>query len=81
MQWLSEKLGKGPPIKADILDAGSELKGAKLAWKVPPLTARVLSALNNKWVVPRNRSHANARRCTRAGSRRRASRARCLRGR
>mgnify|MGYP004093413447 CR=1 FL=1 len=48
MQWLSEKLGKGPPIKADILDAGSELKGAKLAWKVPPLTARVLSALNNK---------------------------------
>ena len=34
MQWLSEKLSKGPAIKADILDAGTELKGSKIGWKV-----------------------------------------------
>jgi len=34
MQWLSSALSKGPAIKADILDAGTELKGSKIAWKV-----------------------------------------------
>lgn len=34
MQWLSSALSKGPAIKADILDAGTELKGSKLQWKL-----------------------------------------------
>ena len=34
MQWLSKALTKGPDLKADILDAGVELKGSKLAWKI-----------------------------------------------
>jgi SCY1-like protein 1 len=34
MQWLSSKLSSGPAIKADILDAGTELKGSKIAWKL-----------------------------------------------
>jgi hypothetical protein len=34
MQWLSKALTKGPELKADILDAGIELKGSKLTWKL-----------------------------------------------
>ena len=34
MQWLSKALTKGPDLKADILDAGVELKGSKLSWKI-----------------------------------------------
>jgi hypothetical protein len=34
MQWLSKALTKGPDLKADILDAGVELKGSKLPWKL-----------------------------------------------
>eukprot|EP00286_Rhodomonas_abbreviata_P018457 CAMPEP_0181292028 /NCGR_PEP_ID=MMETSP1101-20121128/2284_1 /TAXON_ID=46948 /ORGANISM="Rhodomonas abbreviata, Strain Caron Lab Isolate" /LENGTH=606 /DNA_ID=CAMNT_0023396463 /DNA_START=434 /DNA_END=2250 /DNA_ORIENTATION=- len=34
MQWLSKALSKGPELKADILDAGTELKGSILQWKM-----------------------------------------------
>jgi SCY1-like protein 1 len=34
MQWLASAISKGPAIKADILDAGTELKGSKIQWKV-----------------------------------------------
>ena len=34
MQWLSKALTKGPDLKADILDAGVDLKGSKISWKL-----------------------------------------------
>ncbi|EKX44850.1 hypothetical protein GUITHDRAFT_163464 [Guillardia theta CCMP2712] len=34
MQWLSSALSKAPPIKAEILDAGTELKGGRILWKI-----------------------------------------------
>ena len=34
MQWLSKALAKGPDLKAEVLDAGTEIPGSRLQWKL-----------------------------------------------